>query len=260
VRAVAARKAESVASRRLSLIGVNVYANPKEKLLEDPLESKKRAPAAPGARTAGVSAAQTVAATARLAALREAAQENIVQLAIAAAAEGATLGELSSALSARDGDPAKAEHLALRRAAEPFERLRAAVAAGGTPKVFLANMGPVRQHKPRADFATSFFQVGGFGIIENRGFPSVEAAVEAACQSDAPIIVICSTDETYPEIVPSLAAKIKAGRPHVILVLAGFPKEHVEAFKEAGVDEFIHMRANCYETLCGIATKMGLIL
>jgi len=244
VRAVAATKAEAVALRRLSLIGVNVYANPREK----PLETK-RAEAATGAHTA---------AKDPLPGLREAAQENIVQLAIAVAAEGATLGELASALSARDGEPAKAEPLALRRAAEPFERMRAAVAAAGPPKVFLANMGPLRQHKPRADFATSFFQVGGFGVIENRGFPSVEAAAEAAGQSGAPIVVICSTDETYPEIVPPLARKIKAGRPDVILVLAGFPKEHVEAFKAAGVDEFIHIRTNCCQTLRGIAGKMGL--
>ena len=126
--------------------------------------------------------------------------------------------------------------------------------------MFLANMGPPRQHKARADFAASFFQVGGFDVIENRGFPSVEAAAEAAGQSGAPIIVICSTDETYPEIVPPLAGKIKAGRPDVILAVAGFPKEHVEAFKGAGVDEFIHTRTNCYETLRGIAEKLGLIL
>lgn len=258
VRAVAGRKAESVALRRFSLIGVNVYANPKENLLEDPLESKKCAEI--GDRAAGAPAAPPVGVAARLAELSKAAHESIVELAIAAAAEGATFGGISSALSARDGEPAKAEQLALRRAAEPFERLRAAVAAGGTPKVFLANMGPVRQHKPRADFAVSFFQVGGFGVIENRGFPSVEAAADAACQSNAPIIAICSTDETYPEIVPPLARKIKASRPDVIVVLAGFPKEHVQAFKEAGVDEFIHIRANCYEMLRGIAEKIGLIL
>jgi methylmalonyl-CoA mutase len=121
-------------------------------------------------------------------------------------------------------------------------------------------MGPPRQHKTRADFAASFFQVGGFRVIENRAFPSIDTAAEAASHSGAPIVVICSTDETYPEIVPPLAGKIKADSPDVILVLAGFPEEHVEAFKEAGVDAFIHIRANCYETLRGIVERMGLNL
>jgi len=250
VRAVAARKNEAVAERRLSLIGVNVYANPKEKPPKVLHEPTRRAEAGESASGAGPGT--------WLAEICGATTENLVGLAIAAAAAGATLGELSSALSARDGEPARAEMLAPRRASEPFEKMRAAVAAAGPPKVFLANMGSPRQHKTRADFATSFFQVGGFRVIENRAFPSVDTAAEAASQSEAPIVVICSTDETYPEIVPPLAGKIKADRPEVILVLAGYPEEHVEAFKEAGVDEFIHIRANCYETLRGIVERMGL--
>jgi methylmalonyl-CoA mutase len=252
VRAVAARKNEAIAERRLSLIGVNVYPDPKERPPEAIHEPTRHAEAGESASGAdpGTWLAEVCGAT----------TENLVGLAIAAAAAGARLGELSSALSARDGEAARAEMLLIRRASEPFEKMRAAVAAAGPPKVFLANMGPPRQHKTRADFAASFFQVGGFRVIENRAFPSIDTAAEAASHSGAPIVVICSTDETYPEIVPPLAGKIKADSPDVILVLAGFPEEHVEAFKEAGVDAFIHIRANCYETLRGIVERMGLNL
>ncbi len=260
----AAKRADAIAYRRLSLVGVNVYANPKEKplggaSLDFAERQQRRAAYTTGYRTTPGHVAQT-AVMARLSEVLDCAPESIVGFAIAAAAEGATLGELARTLRARDGESVKAEPLPVRRAAQPFEKLRSAIEVAGRPKVFLANMGPLRQHKPRADFSTGFFQIGGFDIIENRGFQRVEAALDAAEKSEAPIVVICSTDETYPEIVPVLAGLLKASRPNIVIVLAGYPKEHVEEFKKAGVDEFIHIRANCYETLRGIAKKVGVVL
>ena len=87
----------------------------------------------------------------------------------------------------------------------------------------------------------------------------MDEAVAAAVASGAPVVVICSTDDTYPELVPALTQKLKAANPCQIVVVAGFPKDHIDAFKAAGVDEFIHIRANCYEVLRGIATKLGVI-
>jgi methylmalonyl-CoA mutase len=264
VNATADKKAEAVALRRSSLIGTNVYANPGETPLEtNDLESvdlqKQRAAHASNHRISPGQAAQT-AVIARLGQILTTEPGNIFDTAVAAAAEGATLGELSRTLRARDGELPLVEPLRLRRASEPFEKLRFAVAAAGKPKVFLANMGPLRQHKGRADFSTSFFQAGGFTVEENRGFQTVALAIEAAQKSKARIVVICSTDETYPELVPSLAALIKASHPKTIVVLAGYPKEHIEAFKAAGVDEFIHIRSNCYAVLAGIAVKLGITL
>ena len=205
IKAVAAKKAEAIAQRRLSLIGVNVYANATEK----PLASSD-----PNWRPC-------------------------------------SCGQSESAH--------KVETLSVQRGAEPFEKLRAAVGASDKKKVFLANMGPLRQHKARADFSTGFFQPGGFDVLENRGFQTVDEAVAAAVASGAPVVVICSTDDTYPELVPALTQKLKAANPCQIVVVAGFPKDHIDAFKAAGVDEFIHIRANCYEVLRGIATKLGVI-
>ena len=145
------------------------------------------------------------------------------------------------------------------RAAEPFEKMRNAVwAAPKRPQVFLATMGPVRQHKPRADFSTGFFDVGGFEIVSNPGFKDVSAAAAAAIASTAEVVVICSTDETYPEIVPELAKAIKSAAPEKTVVLAGYPADYVEAFKSAGVDEFIHIKANCYAVNKAILNKLGI--
>jgi methylmalonyl-CoA mutase len=55
---------------------------------------------------------------------------------------------------------------------------------------------------------------------------------------------ICSTDKTYPDLVPAFTAAIKKATPDTIVAIAGYPKENVEAFKQAGVSEFIHLKAN----------------
>lgn len=150
------------------------------------------------------------------------------------------------------------------RGAEMFESLRNAAddyvkKTGAYPKIFLANMGPIPQHKARADFSIGFFSVGGFEIVTNKGFPDVDKAADAAIGSGAKTVVICSTDKTYPELVPPLTRKIKEADPDITVILAGYPKEHIEAFKEAGVDDFIHVRANAFELLKKLQEKEGTI-
>ena len=75
--------------------------------------------------------------------------------------------------------------LAGHREAEAYESLRDAsdtwLADHGTrPRVFLANMGPIPEHKPRATFATGFFEAGGIEAPGNEGFETTELALEAA--------------------------------------------------------------------------------
>jgi methylmalonyl-CoA mutase len=151
-----------------------------------------------------------------------------------------------------------------RRAAEGFEELRRAAdgfaqRSGARPKVFVAKIGPVKQHKARADFTAGFFAVGGFELAGKAAFESAEAAAQAAVASGAPIVVLCSTDETYPELVPAFGKALKAAKPEVAFVLAGLPAEAttVAAFREAGVDEFIHVRANVREVLANFLKKIG---
>ena len=44
----------------------------------------------------------------------------------------------------------------------------------------------------------------------------------------------------------------------MMVALAGYPADYVEVFKEAGVDIFIHVKANCYNTVEAIQNKIGL--
>ena len=127
-------------------------------------------------------------------------------------------------------------------------------------KVFLANMGPIPQHKARADFTTGFLQVAEFDVLGNDGFKSSDDAAVAAKMSNADAVVICSTDATYPDIVPELAPKLKAALPNATIFLAGQPpKDLVEPFKAAGIDDFISVRANCFNILHDLQSKKGMI-
>ena len=90
------------------------------------------------------------------------------------------------------------------------------------------------------------------------GDPTPEEAARAAAESGCAVCVICSTDDTYPEIVPAFCKALREIKPDMMVALAGYPADHVEAFKEAGVDIFIHVRANCYNTIEAIQNKIGL--
>lgn len=258
VAATRGERLNQIAMRRDVIIGVNMFAN----LKEHPFEARvvdnqglqtERSTALERQRAAGVAQVRQAALDALATAVKET-PEKVVPSAIAAAEAGATLGELTGVLTAGAGAAPRVAPLPAHRGAEQFETLRLhmdqyAQRSGDRLAVFLANMGPVAQHKARADFATGFFTAGGFDVITNLGFATVEEAAQAAHDSGAPIVVICSTDDTYPELVPALVPLLKRDRPDTSIVLAGYPTDQIDALRAAGVDEFIHLRANCYATL-----------
>ena len=183
---------------------------------------------------------------------------------IEAALAGATIAELMAAVTEGKGAEQIAA-IAPHRWSERFETLRRRTEdykaeKNDNVKIFLANMGPIPQHKARADFTTGFLQVGAFEVLTNDGFKTVEEAADAARASGADAVVICSTDATYPEIVPTLAPKLHEVLPNARVFLAGAaPKDLLETYKEAGIDEYISVRANCYEVLESLQKKKGMI-
>ncbi len=138
--------------------------------------------------------------------------------------------------------------------AEPFEELRIKANSikqitGSKPSVFLATMGSLKEYKGRADFSRNFFEVGGFEVNYPNGFDSCDVAVDTIINSNAKIIVICSTDEKYTAVVPELTNKLKAYKKEITIVLAGYPKDKIEEYKNSGVDEFIYLGADAYSIL-----------
>ncbi len=254
IAAVAEQRAAALAKRRDVLVGVNQFANPAEKPRPTTAPDGEPVYAARATHVADYRSRRDAAAVA--AALEDVAEAKpnkpmtFGDAAVTAASAGATLGEIAAALRRPNEATVTVSPLPKIRLAEPFEVLRAATVAlrekagERATSLFLANLGPARQHKARADFAQSFFEVGGFHVLTNNGFATTDEAAAAALAAGAPAVVICSTDETYPELVPPLVRAIKEKAPDVAVILAGRPAEQIEAHKAAGVDEFIYLGAD----------------
>ncbi|MCF4151301.1 acyl-CoA mutase large subunit family protein [Dethiosulfovibrio sp. F2B] len=176
---------------------------------------------------------------------------------------GATLSEVRHILDDGFQGDIRVRPIAPHRWTERFEELRRrtedfAVREGGF-KIFLAGMGPLKRHKARSDFSASFMEVANFEVIRNDGFDTIQEAVSAASESGAAVTVICSSDESYPDLVPPLAKALKENMPEMKVLLAGAPApEFKEIYEKSGVDDFIHVRANCFEILESLQRTGGM--
>ena len=262
VAAVLAARFKNADLRRDRIVGNNMYPNMTETLLETRAEDTA---ALKAQRTADIDAyLSDIDVKHRDEALASLRQAHSVDNAVEAALAGATIAELMTAVTEGDGAETVTA-IAPHRWSERFEALRQRTEEykaekNDNVKIFLANMGPIPQHKARADFTTGFLQVGAFEVLGNDGFKTVEEAADAARASGADAVVICSTDATYPEIVPALAPKLHEVLPKARVFLAGAaPKDLLETYKEAGIDDYISVRANCYEILESLQKQKGMI-
>ena len=262
VAAVLAARFKNADLRRDRIVGNNMYPNMTETLLETRAEDTA---ALKAQRTADIDAYLSDIDVKHLGeALASLRQAHSVDHAVEAALAGATIAELMTAVTEGNGAETVTA-IAPHRWSERFEALRQRTEEykaekNDNVKIFLANMGPIPQHKARADFTTGFLQVGAFEVLGNDGFKTVEEAADAARASGADAVVICSTDATYPEIVPALAPKLHEVLPNARVFLAGAaPKDLLETYKEAGIDEYISVRANCYEILESLQKQKGMI-
>ncbi len=182
---------------------------------------------------------------------------------VAAAIEGATIGQLARASGFQTNPSDVIAPLEPRSFAEPFEALRDAsdlwqATRGQRPRVFLANMGPLVHHTARASYAKNFFEAGGFEVIGGDAFNDADAAATAFAESGANIAVICSSDKLYPDFVPEVAPKLKQAGARTV-VLAGFAGENAPAWQAAGVDRFIFMKCDVLETLRELLQEEGVL-
>lgn len=257
---IVSEKSEVFAKRRTIQVGINAYANVKEEKLEykksdaynilkdryEEYEKKKNE-----------KHVNEITKEIKLS------EESIFEKTSKAIKEGATIFDIASAIRTKK-EKFKIRQIVVHRMAEIFEELRDASLEysrkyGHLPKVLLLPMGSLKQHKARADFSKAFFEIGGFDVNSKHRFHTVEAAIDAALKEDAKIVVICSTDETYPELVPQIAKGIKEKNKEKIIVLAGYPKDYVEKFAKDGVDEFIFLGADVHKILKKIMIKTGVI-
>lgn len=141
------------------------------------------------------------------------------------------------------------------RGASEFEALRMTTEKSGkTPKVFMLTIGNLAMRLARSQFSANFFACAGYKIIDNLGFDTVEAGVEAAVKAGAEIVVLCSSDDEYAEFAPA-AYKALAGRAE--FVVAGAPA-CADDLKAQGIDQFVNVKSNVLETLNAFNAKLGI--
>ncbi|HIU64695.1 MAG TPA: methylmalonyl-CoA mutase, partial [Candidatus Avacidaminococcus intestinavium] len=258
---------KNLASRKDRAVGNNMYPNMTEELLEVPeIDCASLAKERTVALEQQKANRDNAVVSELLQKIKTAAGIEgglLVELASTAMASGATMGEIAAALA--DGSQGiSIEPIKKHRWTERFEEMRRRTEkfeaeTGQNVKIFLANMGPIPQHKARAEFVTSFMQVAKFEVLGNDGFPTVEEAVKAALESNANVTIVCSTDATYPELAPAVTKMIKEQRPEMKVFLAGAPsKELKEICDAAGMDDYISVRSNCYDTLIRLQKERGM--
>jgi methylmalonyl-CoA mutase len=133
------------------------------------------------------------------------------------------------------------------RLAEPFEAIRERTArhaarTGRTPKVLLLKRGDLKMRMARSNFSLNFFGCAGFEITES----------EEYANTDADLVVLCSSDPEYLPLAQEVCAAVK-----VPVIIAGNPKDQIEALQAAGVQGFIHVASDAVETLTTWQDRLG---
>jgi len=152
------------------------------------------------------------------------------------------------------------EGLKTYRGAVAFEEIRLATEKyaekNGRPKVYLLKLGNLAMRQARAGFITNFFGCAGYEIVEPAGFATVEEGVKAVAEVNPALIVVCSSDEEYATLGVEAAKQCKAQFPNTPFLVAGNPTECIDALKEAGAEDFIHVRTNILESLKSYNEKL----
>jgi len=266
IKTVAGKRIKDVASRRSVMVGVNQYANLKEEVRivtkPDPKEIyDRRAEWLQKFRVSGSSGYHDSILVDLEKAKNESDITKQIDIAAELALKGATLGEIFSHIK-NSSEVTVSQTLVIERPAEQFERLRLRSAShkaktGSFPSIYLFNIGPVKQYKARADFSRGFFEAGGCEVINGRAVDNINDGIAAAKESGAKVFVLCSTDDTYPQLVPEFTTGIRSVLPGSLCILAGYPKDQVDDHKRSGIDDFIFLGADVVQIISSIFEKTG---
>ncbi|WP_462412135.1 methylmalonyl-CoA mutase family protein [Neobacillus sp. Marseille-QA0830] len=149
-----------------------------------------------------------------------------------------------------------------RRLSEPYEQLRNRAkqleANTGAPVVAgMLCLGELKQHKPRLDFMKGFLAAGGIQTIESGPLFCLEEAKRFLNEAQLKWACLCGTNEQYEQMGHELLLALKTEYPNLVFCLAGLPeKEKQEHWRKEGINQFIHVKSNCYETVSAILGSM----
>ena len=157
--------------------------------------------------------------------------------------------DLSIACTGNIGDKeaGKIRPVRIKRGAEEFEKLRLQTETSRSirPKVFMFTYGDLAIRRARSTFAVNFFACGGYEVIDNLGFTTVEEGINEAIASKANVVVVCSSDHEYTAITPIIYEKLKH---KALIVVTGIP-DCIGELRELGIEHFIYSGINILDEL-----------
>lgn len=155
----------------------------------------------------------------------------------------------------KDEEAAPFKSIQSTRLAADFEDLRIQTEESGkVPTAFMLTIGSLAWRQARAQFSCNFLACGGYKVIDNLGFDTVEEGVDAALAAGADIVVLCSSDDEYAEYAEP-AFKYLNGR--AMFIVAGAPA-CMEDLKAKGIENFIHVKCDVLQTLKAYNEKLGI--
>jgi methylmalonyl-CoA mutase len=108
--------------------------------------------------------------------------------------------------------------------------------------VLLLKRGDVKMRTARSNFALNFFGCAGFEVAESEEYAG----------GDADLIILCSSDPEYLPFAQEVCAAVK-----VPVIVAGNPKDQMDALNAAGVQGYIHIASDAVETLTNWQNRLG---
>ncbi len=249
----AARRQAQIDSARETIVGVNKYRLAVEEPLDVLIVDNQAVRESQLRRLAQIRATRNQAVVEeKLAALTTAAQAgtgNLLELAVDAARQRATLGEISTALEKVFGryqavnrtisgvysaesfnDP---EFQKAQAMAEEFTKLE-----GRRPRMLMAKMGQDGHDRGAKVIATAFADLG-FDVDVGPLFQTPREAARMAVENDVHVLGVSSLAGGHGTLVPAVIAELRSlGRGDILVFVGGvIPPQDYEALFRAGVTD-----------------------
>ena len=254
------------------IVGVNKYTLDDEELLETLEVDNAKVREGQIARIKASKASRDEAACqAALKALTEGAKsgDNLLALAVDAARERATLGEISSAMEVEFGrygttpTPVKGIYGAAYSEDDRYAQVCDGVEAvksrlGRAPKLLVAKMGQ-DGHDRGANVIASAFADMGFDIVSGPLFQTPEETVVLALEAQVDVVGASSLAAGHKTLIPELIKGLKAANRGDIKVIAGgvIPPQDYDFLRDAGVQGIYGPGSNIVECAADVLRLLG---
>ena len=151
-----------------------------------------------------------------------------------------------------------------QRATQNFEYLRQRTQhqfelTGKKPAVCLVCFGNLAMRNARAAFSSEFFNAAAFDITEKLFLDDVTTGAEEIAKGDADIVVICSSDAEYETLGIAFAKAFRSISKVRKLIVAGLPAESIDKLKQAGINDFIHIKSDVVEFISALQDELFVV-